>query len=343
MKSILKNSVFQHVLFWIAYWLFWSVRDLVYHDNYFHLLRSNGITTVWYALGVYINLYWLIPKFLFQKKYISYGSLLTMVMLVMVGFVAISLYIYFSSFREEPKNIFFVSVEGFIFLLTEIVMLIAITTVLYLLKERNQKDRRLKELENKNLKSELSLLKSQMNPHFLFNALNSVYVLIKENQEKARETLARISDMLSHQLYDGSKEKVALEKEVQHVKNYVEMEKIRQGERVKVNWNFKGESNHKKIVPMLLIPFVENAFKHSLKSGLDHYEIDIEILLKEDLLHFHCRNQYRKNGQHPDHGGLGLENVKRRLELLYPGRHQLKISHDNDSFDVGLEIDLHEN
>ena len=94
---------------------------------------------------------------------------------------------------------------------------------------------------------------------------------------------------------------------------------------------------------MLLIPFVENAFKHSLKSGLDHYEIDIEILLREDLLHFHCRNQYRKNGQHPDHGGLGLENVKRRLELLYPGRHQLKISHDNDSFDVGLEIDLHEN
>lgn len=343
MKSLFKNSVFQHALFWIGYWLFWSVRDLVYHNNYLHLLQSNAITTIWYAFAVYLNIYWLIPKFLLKKKYFSYGSLLTIVTLVMVVLSAISLYIFFTVVREDAKDIFFISVEGLIFLTTEVLMLIAITTVLYLLKAHGQKERRLKELENKNLKSELNLLKSQVNPHFLFNALNSVYVLIKENQEKARETLARISDMLSHQLYDGSKEKVVLEKEVQHIKNYVELEKIRQGERVKVNLNLKGRSNHKKIVPMLLIPFVENAFKHGLKSGLKHYEIDIEIELESDLLHFHCRNQYRKNGEISGHGGLGLENVKRRLELLYPGKHQLNISDHNGSFDVGLEIDLHEN
>ena len=342
MKSILKNSFFQHSLFWITYWLFWSVRDLVYHDDYLDLLQSNAITTICYAIPVYVNLYWLIPKFLLKKKYVLYGGLLTLVTLVMVGLAGISLYNYLAMVTDS-KDVFFVSVEGQIFLVTEIVMLIAVTTVLYLLRDRNKKERRLKELENKNLKSELNLLKSQVNPHFLFNALNSVYVLIKDNQEKARETLARISDMLSHQLYDGSKDKVALEKEVQHVKNYIELAKVRQGEKVTVKWNCTGEHGHRKIVPMLLIPFVENAFKHGVNSGLNHYEIDIEIMLKKNLMHFHCRNQYRKNGHSPDPGGLGLENVKRRLELLYPGKHRLHISDHNGSFDVGLEIDLHEN
>ena len=344
MKSLIKNTIFQHATFWIAYWLFWSVRDLVYHNNYLDLLQSNAITTVLYAFAVYLNIYWLIPKFLLRKRYISYGGLLTVVTLVMATLAALSLYIYFVFFLGEPgKDLFFVSLEGLIFLFIEIVMLVAVTTVLYLLRDHNRKERRLKELENKNLKSELNLLKRQLNPHFLFNALNSVYVLIQENQEKARGTLVRISDMLSHQLYDGSKETVALFKEVQHVKNYVALEKVRQGGRVNVNFRFSGESNNKKIVPMLLIPFVENAFKHGFNAGLNCYDVDIDIRINRDLLHFHCRNQYKKNGLYHQQGGLGLENVKRRLELLYPGRYQLDISDHNGSFDVGLEIDLHDN
>ena len=344
MKNLIKNTVFQHATFWIAYWLFWSVRDLVYHNNYLDLLQSNAITTVWYALAVYLNIYWLIPKLLLKKKYIFYGGLLTLVTLVTAALAAICLYIYFTFFLDKPgKDLFFVSVEGLIFLVIEIVMLIAVTTVVFLLRDHNQKERSLKELENKNLKSELNLLKRQLNPHFLFNALNSVYVLIQENQEKARGTLVKISDMLSYQLYDGSKETVALFKEVQHVKNYVALEKVRQGKRVSVNLRFSGESNHKKIVPMLLIPFVENAFKHGFNAGLNCYDVEIEIRVNRDRLYFHCRNQHKKNGRYHQQGGVGLENVKRRLELLYPGKYQLDISDGNGYFNVGLEINLHDN
>lgn len=317
---------------------------MVFHDDYSDLLQSNAISTVWYAIGVYLNLYWLLPKLLLKKRYWQYGILLTTIILIIAYFTALALYYYFNSIYEPHlKGIFFASLEGYIFLLTELTMLVAITSVFYLLKEWYQKERRLKELENKNLITELSVLKSQVNPHFLFNALNSVYVLIKDDQEKARKTLANISELLSHQLYDGNKEIVSLDKELNHIKNYIALEKVRQGKKVQIHWQLEGDINGKTIAPMLLIPFVENAFKHGLKSGLDPYSVDIQIKMDNNKLYFTCSNQYKKNGQQSSTGGVGLINVKRRLALLYAKIHDLKIDEHEDLFQVKLNLVLNEN
>ncbi len=238
---------------------------------------------------------------------------------------------------------FFSSLEGYIFLNTELLMLIAVTSVFYLLREWYQKEQHLKTLENKNLSSELKLLKSQVNPHFLFNALNSVYVLINEDPKKARATLANVSDLLSHQIYDGNKDRVALKKELDHIDNYINLEKMRQADNVIVSWDLRGEVNDEKIAPMLLIPFVENAFKHGLRSGLKKYKLNVLVSIFNGCLEFNCSNEYRYNEIKTNQKGVGLLNVKRRLELIYPGKHTLDLIRNNNLYEVALKINLDEN
>ncbi len=340
----MNNTVLKHIIFWVTYLLLWSVRDLVYHDDYLDLLQSNTISTICYAFGVYINLYWLMPRLLLKKKYWLYGVVLIITVLFFAYLTALTLYYYFNVIHQPAlKDTFFTSLEGFIFLITEQFMLIAVTSVFYLLDGWYKNEQRLKSLENKNLSTELNVLKSQVNPHFLFNALNSVYVLINSDQNKARETLANISELLSHQLYDGSKERVPLNKELKHIKNYIDLEQVRQGEKVKICWKVEGASQNHSIAPMLLIPFVENAFKHGLKSNSSSNKIDIYVSIINGNITFNCSNAINTESRVSEHGGVGLSNVQRRLDLIYPNTHQLEITKNGKIYNVQLKIKLNGN
>ncbi len=321
----------------------WSVRDLVYYNHYPSLVQTTLVGIIWYVPLVYFNAYVLVPKFLMEKRTVTYVVILAPMLVLVTFLTGYNLFLLFDDGYHSSKALYFFSLTGMLGSLVELILLVAVTTILVIMRDWYQKERKLKELQNKNLESELSLLKNQVNPHFLFNALNSVYVLIKRSPDAARETLAKLSEMLSHQIYDGSKEEIPLEKEIKHLENFVELEKVRHADKVSVNWAYSGNGNDKTIVPMVLLPFVENAFKHSLNSGKPTYGIDIDIKLDHNDLTFYCSNQYEPINYNPKIGGLGLENVKRRLELLYPKAHKLHISDHQGEFIVKLNLTLHDN
>lgn len=206
--------------------------------------------------------------------------------------------------------------------------------VFYFIRYSYFKELQQKELVIQNRQSELSFLRSQINPHFLFNSLNNIYSLAYKRSDNVLPAIAGLSDLLRYMLYDTT-EKVSLQKELDYVEKYIGLQKLRFEQPVQVNLHVAGDISHVLIPPLLLIPFVENVFKHGdLGEGAGPV---INIYTNGNRLHVHCHN--KKGQQQKDAGGgIGLENVKRRLSLLYPGKHVLLIENKEDSFTVNLEL-----
>lgn len=196
------------------------------------------------------------------------------------------------------------------------------------------------ELENQNLKNELELLKSQVNPHFLFNTLNNIDSLIHSVPENASASLITLSDMLRYMIYETGTDTVPLVKEITHLKNYISLQQLRYRNPSYIRFTYPENCQNTLIAPMLFIPFVENAFKFSSDKGT-YPVIDISVVCDEKSVSFYCLN-YFQNENKPNKlkGGVGLSNVKRRLELLYPGKFTLTILNESPVFTVDLKIVL---
>lgn len=198
-------------------------------------------------------------------------------------------------------------------------------------------------LEKENVASNLALLKSQINPHFLFNTLHNIDTLIYDNQEKASKSLVKLSDIMRYMLKDAKSDWVELQKEVEYLENYLSLEQLRLKNEKFLNYSINGDYKRILIMPMIMIPFVENAFKHSVDSSIEN-GIVIKIRIENRTLSFVCENQFDKSETDKDKvHGIGLETVKKRLDLIYKNRHKLSINSENSVFKVNLEIDLNEN
>lgn len=198
------------------------------------------------------------------------------------------------------------------------------------------------ELNRKNFEVELALVKSQLSPHFLFNTINNIDVLIGIDAARASEYLNKLSDIMRFMLYETRTELIPLEKELAYIRKYIDLQKIRMANTDYIACTVKGEAPETLIPPMLFIPFIENAFKHAVprKNGRG---IDIVLQLEKDKIIFECKNDFAPGRQEEtDAGGLGNELMKKRLELLYPGRHQLWLQHDDHVYTVKLIINTHE-
>ncbi|MCK8520204.1 histidine kinase [Aquimarina sp. D1M17] len=300
---------------------------------FFFLQAATGIL-LFISPPVYLNIYWLIPKFLVTKKYALY-------------FVGISLLIviwgYFIGYFEPWTDHYWfnqpyegVSMEkGFL----PMIFIIAISTFLHLSYRWFIQQTKIKEIENERLTYELSLLKNQIKPHFFFNTLNNLYALALENSEKTPEVILKLSEMMRYTIYECKEPKVSISKEITYIENYIALQKIRYLEQGNITFTKEIQNSSVQISPMILIVFIENAFKH----GFEHMEhngfITIDLISSEDQLSFKVTNNYdpyeRKKGN-----GLGLENVKRRLTLLYPNQHTLDI-HDYDAvYTADLKLNL---
>jgi hypothetical protein len=196
-----------------------------------------------------------------------------------------------------------------------------------------------KELENRNLKNELELLKSQVNPHFLFNTLNNIDSLIHNSPKGASDALITLSDMLRYMIYETPGDKVPLSKEIAYIRNYIKLQSLRFRNSNYVKFNFPQDCSSIIVAPMLLIPFIENAFKYASEDG-NMPVIDISLLCNENQLTFVCTNKFNYNNNNLPTGGVGIENAKRRLQLIYPDNYELRIDKENNIFKVELEIKL---
>ncbi len=308
-------------------------------------ISNQGLLVIFVLFGLiniglfYTNFLLFIPRYLNQKKYISYG-LAVFGTILLIGFEKYGLALMFKKYtliRENGHGVigfasyyisaFFTSL--FFILLSTVLKF----TLDWFLNERIQRD-----LENQRLSAELAFLKSQINPHFLFNSLNSIYSLAYQRSETTPEAILKLSEIMRYMLYECNDNKVDLAKELQYLQNYIDLQKIRFGKKAYVDFEIKGVVGSQQIVPLLLIAFIENAFKHGVASN-PVFPINICIDIKQAGLVFKIQNS-KHHFNKDEAGGIGLNNVKRRLDLLYPQKYSLNINNTADIYTCELSLDL---
>jgi len=218
---------------------------------------------------------------------------------------------------------------------------VVLIMVLKLLKNWYDEEQSKKQLMQVNLETELKFLKSQINPHFLFNSLNNLYALTLKKSDDAPEVVLRLSNILRYVLYETGEGEVPLQKEIQYIKDYIDLEKIRLGNRVDIRFESEGDTSNKVIEPMLFLTFVENSFKHGAAAAIEKGWVDIRLNATVDKIQFKISNSV--NATSPaelasNPGGIGLENLQKRLNLLYPGKYTLDLIESDSSFTVDLTL-----
>jgi LytS/YehU family sensor histidine kinase len=218
---------------------------------------------------------------------------------------------------------------------------ITVSIVYRYLKDNLKENAILKEKQAENLKTELSFLRSQISPHFLFNVLNNIVALVRIKSDELEPSIMKLSSILQYMLYETDEENVSLSNEIEYLRSYIDLQKQRFGIKLSTQITFTIEENWHRIEPMLLIPFIENAFKHGF-SNIQNPEINIELTVKNNVLEFSVKNKFNANSEEVKDktSGIGLVNVKRRLELLYGEKQQLYISKQDDWFTILLRLNL---
>lgn len=208
-------------------------------------------------------------------------------------------------------------------------------------RDRIRQQETMHQIQEENLKTELSFLRSQISPHFVFNVLNNIVAMVRLKHENLEETVIKLSSLMQYMLYEADNEKVLLKREAEYLQSYIDLQQQRFGSKVKINTHIALSDEWYEIEPMLLIPFVENAFKHGV-GMIEKPQIDIELRTEAKTLYFTVRNKFNGSPEVRDKtSGIGLANVSRRLNLLYDGGHELKITSEGDWFSVSLKLNLH--
>lgn len=289
-----------------------------------------------YAVAAYIINYWLLPKFLYRKRYIHF----TLWVMVLIGGVI---------FMEEGviEKIYYPDTRGNHFPGVFFNLMTAMPTITILAGfkfawDAITKQREVEQLQMAVKESELQFLKSQINPHFLFNNLNNLYAYALENSPKTPEIILELSGLLRYMLYECRAKFVPLQKEIKQLENFVNLSRLQLEERGEVKFTSCSGSEDYQIAPLILSVFVENAFKHSLSSVSDDIKIEIDLDVNEGgRMRFSCSNSFSEYSNTDDlSNGIGLENVKKRLDILYPDDYKLEIDTSNSLYTVSLIIDL---
>jgi len=294
---------------------------------------------IFITLDYYTIAYYIIPQFLQKKKYIYFiVSILLLVALSSLfrALVAVQMNLhFFHNVHHIEFNALYVN--SFV----NIIIWIQIITIGKMILDRIQNQQQLELLEKEKIKNELDFLKAQINPHALFNSLNTIYGYIDKNNHVARNILLQFSELLRYQLYDCSVEKIGLEKEISYITKYIEFQQLRKDENLRVKFEIEHIENGLEISPLLLVILIENAFKFVSNAVEKENSIVIKIFTKNKVLHNYVSNTTEPQPlQMKNAGGIGIENLKRRLELSYAGKYELSIRNEKNFYDAGLTIDL---
>jgi two-component system, LytTR family, sensor kinase len=326
-----------HVLFWaatIGFHMFTKVtmiREAGLDQFALEVTVRNGLL----ALLIYFNSLVLIPQYAQQKKVFTYIVLL---------FVTLWLYVVLKNTHDvylngyilgdESRKSFFYNTY---YNLSIAIFYLAFSVALHLSKAWYFQRELIRKMELEKISSELDYLKAQINPHFIFNSINTIYFQIDKQNSNARETLSAFSEMLRYQLYECNGNEIVIEKEITYLKNYVELQRMRKDENYNISFVVGDNLSGFTISPLLLIPFVENAFKH-----VSHYpqnnQVRILIRKHENNVELSVFNTKETKTISNGHAGIGLKNAKRRLELLYKNRHKLIIENTTDSYEINLSL-----
>src|SRR5687767_3408477 len=326
-----------HVVFWVMVFVMMLLAGPDNNTTTLEVVRK-FINLAFYMLVVYINLGYLIPKYLSQKNFMTYCLLLLVMVAVFTPIKVLLLYI---TYDEVDPREFLVMNQQYIFLL--LFLIAGSSTVVKIISDWQKHQRDRKELETQRMQSEIRFLKSQINPHFLFNTLNSLYALTLKKSDKAPEIVIKLSEMMRYMLYECNERRVPLYKEVNYIQNYLDLERLRQSGQADIQFSVEGKVMDQSIAPLIFIPFLENSFKHGLNHQLGDGYVHVMMKVLENKLLLRIVNS--KPLQAPvqaekTSGGIGLVNVKRRLNLLYPNQYKLDIKDSDKEHIVELSLDL---
>lgn len=341
-KNIIKQVLFL--------WLFWLIITLLSTSSAEHLelfLVRNIFSLFCFAIIIIVNVNYLIPLYFIKKKYLIYGlgSIITVIITLFLvyynefpwgewhnNFSTLK----YSEFKPEPR----VYHIKWLPRLAPLIIGFLGSSVIEIMQYANKKENEFIEAEKENLKTELKFLKSQVNPHFLFNALNNIYSLSVIKSDQTSESIMQLSEMLRYMVYDSREAKVALKSEINYINNFIELIKLKDSRGLDIKVDVDIDYSETLIAPLLFIPFIENAFKHSKIESLKNGYVNIQLKATKEEVQLHVINSIPESNFTKDQiGGVGLENTKKRLALLYPkNQHQLKISSTNNCFDIILKI-----
>jgi len=295
------------------------------------------------AMGTtyFIN-YFLVPRYFMNQRFGRFALFLVYTFLVSVWLETLVVLFLMLQFTYGDQPRMDSTANDFYFLIVGSYFIVLLATVIKLVKQWYQDQQKEQQKKHEKLEAELKLLKSQVQPHFLFNTLNNIYSLALKRSEDTSDVVLKLSEILSYLLYECEQPEVLLSKEVEMIENYISLEKIRYGDRLDLAFTKSGDLTGIKIAPHLLLPFIENSFKHGAGKLRNHAVIKIDLKITDESLTFNIENNKPMTALEPksDRKGIGLENVKKRLELIYKDKYDLKIYHEQEIYSVNLIIHI---
>lgn len=338
LQTFLTHRITLNIIFWISYFVYPFLR-FRYTGEHTITVEEVVFYLFFYGAILYTNNLYLLPKYLKSRKFKEYALIVVPVVLaaaILESYVNKTL---LKTCDCEGPNSTYV-IYNFIHLGSIMVIFGAV----HIFRHLNENLRAYEKSENARLETELKFLKSQVNPHMLFNSLNSIYSYALENSKRVPDMVIKLSEILRYMLYECDKPLVPLEREISYLKDYVALQQMRL-EDIKVDFQVAGSVNQLQLAPMIFIAFVENAFKYASQAPDDRAEVKVLISVDNNELHFHCENTYEPKaesqpGELGDGGGLGIKNARAILDISYPNQHNLTIKEESGLFNVDLRIDL---
>lgn len=349
----LRNNHSNKILFHGIIWSFFVITSLIqFYESPF---RINADFYMQWLTGIilfYLNFYYLVPVLLLQKKYWPYFVVLIVLIII---FMIIRVQYFIPEFQKmrpprmmdpsgkeilrnplfKKKQPFYFKIAGSFFY----VLIAAVSTIIRTLSEfyNNEQNKLIAETHRTN--TELIYLRKQTNPHFLFNSLNSIYSLAHKKSDLVPDAIVTLSELMRYMLYETDNKFVLLEKEINYIQNYIELQKLRLNNIENITINIHGETKNKFIEPLLLISFIENAFKYGTDYKGAAY-VKIKITIEDNILDFWAENKVENQTKDPENSGIGMTNIENRLTLLYPNAHKLTITEENQFYKVHLNLEL---
>ncbi len=347
---IIQNRVVSHLIFWFLLVISLPVLAALNDGSVKKTLIASLVFLPAQLLASYFLVYYQVPKLLFKKKYFKFGLsflISVYVFLVFARLLSVYLFEFFSDKNHSQESLIEILTDPFhlaVIYFPSVYVFVFLMFMTKAFKDRFEERHQLEVLQKEKASTELKFLKAQTNPHFLFNTLNNLYALTLERSEKAPEVVLKLSDMLDYMLYQCKDAEVPLEKEIAFIQDYIGLESLRYGNKLTLSFTHHLHSPNVMIAPLILISFVENAFKHGASNNPNESVIQIELTTNEDQLYFKVFNTLPNsilgNKENESHSGIGFSNAQRQLELNYKNNYNLKSTKTGNDFQVSLNINL---
>jgi two-component system sensor histidine kinase AlgZ len=338
-----KRVLFLHLSFWCVYVSFFIYNVSSRGGEEFDLMQTlvrSSVHITFNMLIAYLNYFFFLPRFLDRKNFGRY------LMEFFIPFIILMiLRVHLQRYMVDGYTYhihYFYSVTFIVQSAATTLFIVIFVGMLRFAKDWFEFEAKKKEVENERLSAELNFLKAQINPHFLFNTLNNLYYLAYSKSDNTTEVIAKLSQMMRYMIYESNHSEVLLSKELEYMQSYISLERLRLNNQIPIKFEVDGNPETLKIAPLILIPFLENAFKHGVSGNDAAAWVNLSIKLhgKECIYTVENSKIHSVNSENREGSGIGLQNVKRRLELSYPGHYKLDISDQPNQFSIQLKLTL---